>query len=73
MSKPNWNDLTPPQRDRLKRFALKHGKRWKGHLTSLWATGRDAAQDDGYLLRQIRNTLGPEWLSGLPNNPPENI
>ena len=71
MSKPAWNDLTPEQRDRLREFAIKHGHRWKEELNWAWSTGKDAALPGGFLLRQIRNTRGPRWLSGLPTAVPK--
>lgn len=54
--------LTPEQLAALRRYAVKHGRCWKSRLSSDWASGRDAGQQDGSYLRQIRNTLGPAWL-----------
>lgn len=61
MKKQN-SKLTTEQAEALKRFAAANGRYWKGELSTLWATGRDASQPDGALLRQIRNNLGPTWL-----------
>lgn len=57
--------MTPEQYAALRRYAEKHGRRWKSRLSSDWASGRDAEQPDGAYLRQIRNTLGPDWLTGF--------
>ena len=54
----------------LVRFAEQNGrrgktlstKRWKEKLSTAWANGKDASMPDGYLLRQLRNELGPQWL-----------
>lgn len=55
--------LTVEQLTALRRFSEKHGYQWKAKLKSLWASGKDDTQPDGALLRQIRNDLGPKWLS----------
>jgi hypothetical protein len=44
-------------------FAKKYGRFWKEELTSAWASGADAREKDGYLLRQIRNQFGSAWLN----------
>ena len=44
-------------------FAKKYGRFWKKELTSAWASGADAREKDGYLLRQIRNQFGSAWLN----------
>ena len=55
--------LTVEQLAALHRFSEHHGRQWKAKLKSLWASGKDDTQPDGALLRQIRNDLGPKWLS----------
>lgn len=58
-------DLKPEWRDALIRFKERHGRNWKADLKTLWWTGRDATQEDGHLLRQIRNHIGPSKLDKL--------
>lgn len=65
-----WDALSFAQRERLQAFrdeCVDRGLDWKAELASLWATGRDAGQRDGHLLRQIRNQFGPTWLNNLPD------
>lgn len=54
---------TPDQLQRLVRYAERHGRDWKSHLTLDWSTGKDVSQPDGHLLRQVRNQMGPAWLA----------
>lgn len=54
--------LTPEQFAALQRYAANYGRNWKSRLSSDWASGRDAEQQGGAYLRQIRNTFGPTWL-----------
>ena len=56
--------LTSAQFSALQCYARRHGRYWKSRLHDDWATGRDAQEEGGAFLRQIRNTLGPAWLSG---------
>lgn len=66
----SWDDLTPEQHARLDALRIdcdQIGLPWKEALLDLWATGRDAGQRDGHLLRQIRNQFGPTWLTNLPD------
>ena len=56
------NHPNPEQMARVRAFAEEHGAGWKKTLNSYWFTGRDAAQPDGHLLRQVRNQCGPKWL-----------
>ena len=58
-------DLNEEQRQRLTEFAKKHGTLWRAELPTMWWTGDDARQPNGYLLRQIRNQFGPVWLANL--------
>ena len=57
------NKHTADQTSALKRFAEKHGRTWKSKLKSAWANGTDSTMEDGALLRQVRNDLGPVWLT----------
>ena len=60
---PEPNQLTAAQAGAIEHFKRKHGKEWKYELSVAWATGRDAQGVYGLLLRQVRNTLGPERLA----------
>lgn len=60
------NDLNAQQHERLLAFKAEHGRTWKFKLLVMWANAQDAQQEDGHLLRQIRNDLGPSWLIKLP-------
>ena len=53
------------QINRLREFAAKHGDNWKDKLRALWLSGKDASEPGGYLLRQVRNTLGPSGIERL--------
>lgn len=44
----------------LRKYAVKHGRRWKSVLNHVWMGG--APYDDGGVLRGLRNTHGPSWL-----------
>jgi hypothetical protein len=57
--------LTDEQRERLLKFKEQHGPHWKANLKDMWLRGTDASVPDGHLLRQIRNTYGPSWLTNL--------
>ena len=48
-------------------FAQKHGRRWKAALGLAWGNGRDTAEQDGWALRDIRNSpqWGHDWLDGV--------
>lgn len=63
---PSWDDLTEAQRDALLAFKQRVGRRWKEALTNHWIAGTDTNLICGHLFRQIRNRLGPAWLSDLP-------
>lgn len=56
------NQPTPEQIEALQAFADKYGRTWKRTLGDKWMNGRDADEPKGYLLRQVRNQLGPTWL-----------
>lgn len=60
--------LSVAQRAALQRYANQHGRQWKSQLSSDWSSGRDDRREDGALLRQVRNQLGPEWLHSSKND-----
>jgi hypothetical protein len=62
-----FGDLTPEQRHAVQSFADRHGPNWRGDLLDAWLNGSDAREPDGHLLRQVRNKLGPTWLSKVKN------
>ena len=47
----------------IRYFAARYGRLWKSRLNSMWWSGSDASEVNGAVLRQIRNELGPVWLS----------
>jgi len=61
--RPQTPSPTPEQLAALSAYARKYGNTWKQSLNHAWATGRDAHEPDGHLLRQLRNTFGPSWLA----------
>ena len=63
MARAEKKQPTAEQLARLQSFAAEHGRNWKSELLGMWLNGRDANQHDGHLLRQVRNQLGPSWLS----------
>jgi hypothetical protein len=59
-------ELTPDQGAALDRYARQHGPRWKTRLHEAWIDGNYgylANKDDSAYLQQVRNTLGPTWLT----------
>ena len=56
-------DLNPDQLAAVQGFADRHGPGWRGQLLDAWLNGSDAREPSGHLLRQVRNQLGPSWLS----------
>lgn len=56
--------LTPEQREHLLKYAEENGHGWKQKLNLDWmrAAARVGGEHSGYL-QQVRNQLGPEWLS----------
>lgn len=54
--------MTPEQQGAVARFAKQHGRHWKSALRRTWERGV-TTDDDGALLRQVRNELGPKWLA----------
>lgn len=51
--------LNKEQAQALVAWAEKRGQHWKAHLIAHWSAG----SENNHLLRQVRNTLGPTWLS----------
>lgn len=62
------NALSAEQSHALQKFVAKHGRQWKSKLSNFWSTGTDVQQEDGALLRQIRNSFGPTWLYSKRNH-----
>lgn len=54
---------TPEQLAALDDYKASHGRNWKQSLILAWMRGSDDREPNGYLLRQVRNTFGPAWLS----------
>lgn len=54
---------TPEQEIALAEYQAKHGHFWKRKLMEAWQNGTDTSEPNGHLLRQVRNNLGPTWLS----------
>jgi hypothetical protein len=54
---------SPDQLAAVAAYAARHGRTWRASLATAWSTGRDAAELDGHLLRQVRNSHGPAWLA----------
>lgn len=50
-------------------WAKLHGIRWKDKLRSAWLKSSYPGFPNGHLLQQVRNQLGPEWLSDYTNTP----
>ena len=58
-------ELTADQLAAIVAFAASNGRDWKRKLNDAWLNGRDANEPNGHFLRQVRNTLGPQWLVGF--------
>lgn len=56
-------ELNPAQRARIEEFKKEHGRKWKVQLYELWWRGSDILEKNGYLLREVRNLFGLNWLS----------
>ena len=54
---------SPDQLAAVAAYAARRGRTWRAELAAAWSTGRDTAEPDGHLLRQVRNTYGPTWLA----------
>lgn len=46
----------------LQAYANRVGRAWKSLLCAAWLDGSDRREENGHLLRQIRNQFGPSWL-----------
>lgn len=60
---------SPAQLEAIETYRLQHGAKWKEKLSDAWASGRDDREPNGALLRQVRNTFGPEWLQAYQPAP----
>lgn len=61
-------ELNTAQRARIEEFKKEHGRKWKVDLYELWWRGSDILEKEGYLLREVRNSIGLNWLSNLPDD-----
>ena len=59
----DMKQATPEQLWALRDFAEKNGPTWKSKLKTAWASGSDEKLPNAGLLRQVRNELGPKWLT----------
>lgn len=57
--------LTKPQQEALDAFREAKGRNWKAALRANWERARypGVSADHAAALQQVRNTLGPEWLT----------
>ena len=57
--------LTAEQFNALHRYAMRHGHNWKADLRGDWIASHYFGIDakDTPLLQQVRNNLGPSWLT----------
>lgn len=63
-----WHDdagPTPSQQEALDAFRDANGRNWKNALRANWerASYPGVSAAHAAALQQVRNTLGPEWLS----------
>lgn len=61
--KPNREQLNA-----LRKYAQRHGRNWKQSLRDVWFNGRYDWDGDGDIscyLQQVRNQLGPSWLTNF--------
>ena len=58
----NFIELTDDQLNALHTWAMNHRKAWKMQLMEVWNGARRVPNYSPYL-QQIRNTLGPAWLT----------
>lgn len=65
MARKTQQEPTPGQLDALRQYAKENGRCWKARLLDDWLTGRDAKQENGGYLRQVRNQFGPRWLESF--------
>jgi hypothetical protein len=60
------NKLTAEQLEALKTFAAVNGRYWKAVLRDCWMAGGYNSETGSYIggpLQQVRNELGPSWLT----------
>lgn len=57
--------LTPEQLAAVRRFRDRSGRTWKSKLRDLWMREPGSKYQDGAVLRQVRNQLGPVWLDNF--------
>lgn len=60
--------LSNIERDTLLAFAKANGRTWKGELMRKWRSDERGATVEQTILRQLRNSHGPNWLYSN-NNP----
>lgn len=67
MTKRVMDELPLAHRLAVRAFAEKHGRRWKAALADAWGKGTDTHEQDGWALRDIRNSpqWGHDWLDGV--------
>jgi hypothetical protein len=65
MPKSNAADMTAEQKAALMAYALRNGRFWKRRLWAAWINGADTQEPEGAVLRQIRNTHGPSFLTRI--------
>lgn len=53
---------SPDQASAVLGFAEEHGRNWKSALSTCWMRASYEGREDGHLLQQVRNQLGPSWL-----------
>lgn len=59
---------TQEQLDALEEFAARYGRCWREELRACWSNGRypyGLSQDCSAYLQQVRNRLGPAWLTNF--------
>lgn len=61
--------LSNIERDTLLAFAKANGRTWKGALMRKWRSDERGATVEQTILRQLRNSHGPNWLYSNNNNP----
>ena len=64
---------TPEQARAVLNYALAQGRGWKTKLLLAWERGWDAREEDGALLRQVRNGPGPRWLTRVTTKQLESL
>jgi hypothetical protein len=54
---------TADEQAALRAWAGEHGRKWKAALRLAWETGNYGGSDHDAALQQLRNRLGPSWLT----------